>query len=171
MPIALNKFERKLIMTDEKKKGVIAEFKEFISRGNVLDMAVGVIVGGAFTSIVNSLVGDIFTPILGMILAGINFNALGIEIPWGNRPYINFGSFFQAIISFLLTALCVFVIVKLVNAVKSNTLLKKKKEEEEEPKPEPEPPKPSSEELLLAEIRDLLKAQCGESAADENVGE
>ena len=71
--------------------GVINEFKTFISRGNVLDMAVGVIVGGAFTSIVNSLVDDILMPFIGMILAGINFRSLGVTIPWGNRPYINIG--------------------------------------------------------------------------------
>ncbi|MGN0609363.1 MAG: large-conductance mechanosensitive channel protein MscL [Oscillospiraceae bacterium] len=144
-------------MADEKKKGIVAEFKEFIARGNVVDMAVGVIIGGAFTSIVNSLVNDIFTPFLGMILAGVNFESLGITIPWGNRPYINIGNFIQCIISFLLTAICVFAIVKVINAVRNNTLGKKK----EEPKPEaPKPePAPTKEELLLAEIRDLLKEQ------------
>ncbi|MCI5904529.1 MAG: large-conductance mechanosensitive channel protein MscL [Oscillospiraceae bacterium] len=136
---------------------MVAEFKEFIARGNVVDMAVGVIIGGAFTSIVNSLVNDIFTPFLGMILAGVNFDSLGITIPWGNRPYINIGNFIQCIISFLLTAICVFAIVKVINAVRNNTLGKKK----EEPKPEaPKPePAPTKEELLLAEIRDLLKEQ------------
>ncbi len=144
-------------MADDKKKGIVAEFKEFIARGNVVDMAVGVIIGGAFTSIVNSLVNDIFTPFLGMILAGVNFDSLGITIPWGNRPYINIGNFIQCIISFLLTAICVFAIVKVINAVRNNTLGKKK----EEPKPEaPKPePAPTKEELLLAEIRDLLKEQ------------
>lgn len=144
-------------MADDKKKGIIAEFKEFIAKGNVVDMAVGVIIGGAFTSIVNSLVNDIFTPFLGMILAGVNFESLGITIPWGNRPYINIGNFIQCIISFLLTAICVFAIVKIINAVRNNTLGKKK----EEPKPEaPKPePAPTKEELLLAEIRDILKEQ------------
>ena len=138
-------------MADEKKKDkfkLLNEFKTFISRGNVLDMAVGVIVGGAFTSIVNSLVSDIFTPFLGMILAGINFDSLGVTIPWGNRPYINFGSFLQAIISFLLTAVCVFAIVKLVNS------FHKKKEEEPKPAPAPDP-----QVVLLTEIRDLLKKE------------
>ncbi len=138
---------------DNKALSLVKEFKEFISRGNVLDMAVGVIVGGAFTSIVNSLVNDIFTPFLGMILAGVNFNALGVTIPWGNRPFINFGSFIQAVISFLLTALCVFAIVKLVNGFH-----RKKKEE-----PAP-PPKPDPQLVLLTEIRDLLKAQQGSTA-------
>lgn len=129
--------------------GVINEFKTFISRGNVLDMAVGVIVGGAFTSIVNSLVDDILMPFIGMILAGVNFRSLGVTIPWGNRPYINIGNFFQAIITFILTALCVFFIVKIMN------MFHKKQEPIKEP--EKEEPKPSNEELLLMEIRDLLK--------------
>lgn len=139
------------------KKGFIGEFKEFISRGNVVDLAVGVIVGGAFTSIVNSLVSDIFTPIIGMILAGINFNNLGIVIPRGNHPYINIGAFIQSIISFLLTAFCIFLIVKFINAFK-----KKEKEKPAEPSKAPEP---SREELLLAEIRDLLKEK---SSVEEN---
>lgn len=156
-------------MADDKKKSIITEFKEFISKGNVVDMAVGVIVGSAFTSIVNSLVNDIFTPILGMVLAGINFNNLGIVIPWGNNPYINFGNFIQSIISFLLTAACVFAIVKVMNMMRKEIEKKaeekkkkedagKKAEEEkkEEEAKEAEPPKPTSEELLT-EIRDLLK--------------
>lgn len=133
------------------KKGFIHEFKEFISRGNVVDLAVGVIVGGAFTSIVNSLVGDIFTPVIGMILAGVNFNNLGVTIPWGNHPYINIGAFIQAIVSFLLTAFCIFLIVKFINAFK--------KKEAEKPAEPPKAPEPTKEELLLTEIRDLLKAQ------------
>ncbi|MBQ1536525.1 MAG: large conductance mechanosensitive channel protein MscL, partial [Ruminococcus sp.] len=70
-------------MADKEKKGFIKEFKEFISRGSVLDMAVGIIIGGAFTAIVKSLVEDIFTPFLGMILAGVNFKSLSVTIPWG----------------------------------------------------------------------------------------
>lgn len=133
------------------KKGFFGEFKEFISRGNVVDLAVGVIVGGAFTSIVNSLVSDIFTPIIGMILAGVNFNNLGVTIPWGNHPYINIGAFIQAIVSFLLTAFCIFLIVKFINALK--------KKEAEKPAEPPKAPEPTKEEILLTEIRDLLKAQ------------
>ncbi len=136
-------------MAKDKKAFTLAkEFKDFISRGNVLDMAVGVIVGGAFTSIVNSLVNDIFTPFLGMLLAGVNFDTLVVTIPWGNNPQLLFGNFIQAIISFLLTALCVFIIVKLVNGFH-----RKKKEE-----PAP-PPKPDPQIVLLTEIRDLLKAE------------
>ncbi len=136
-------------MAKDKKAFTLAkEFKDFISRGNVLDMAVGVIVGGAFTSIVNSLVNDIFTPFLGMLLAGVNFDTLVVAIPWGNNPQLLFGNFIQAIISFLLTALCVFIIVKMVNGFH-----RKKKEE-----PAP-PPKPDPQIVLLTEIRDLLKAE------------
>lgn len=135
----------------KKFAGIFNEFKEFISRGNVLDLAVGVIVGGAFTSIVNSLVDDILMPLVGTILFGINFKSLGFNIPWGNHPFINIGSFIQAIITFLLTALCVFFIVKIVNTVSH---LGKKTEEpaEEEPVVEPDI-------ALLTEIRDLLAQQ------------
>lgn len=136
---------------DKKNKSgistILNEFKQFISKGNVIDLAVGVIVGGAFTSIVSSLVDDMLMPIIGMILAGINFKNFGIIIPWGNKPFINIGNFIQAIITFLLTAICVFAIVKIIN------LFYKKAE-----KPAP---KPTKEEELLTEIRDLLKAQNG----------
>ena len=136
---------------DKKNKSgistILNEFKQFISKGNVIDLAVGVIVGGAFTSIVSSLVDDMLMPIIGMILAGINFKDFGITIPWRNEPFINIGNFIQAIITFLLTAICVFAIVKIIN------LFYKKAE-----KPAP---KPTKEEELLTEIRDLLKAQNG----------
>ena len=136
-------------MADE-KKGILKEFKEFISKGNVIDMAVGVIIGGAFTAIVNSLVNDIFTPIIGTVLFGLNFENFGISIPWGNHPFINLGNFIQNVITSLLTALCLFVIVKGINA------LKRKKEAAPAA-----PPAPSKEEVLLTEIRDLLKEQSG----------
>ncbi len=148
-------------MAKDKKAFTLAkEFKDFISRGNVLDMAVGVIVGGAFTSIVNSLVNDIFTPFLGMLLAGVNFDTLVVTIPWGNNPQLLFGNFIQAIISFLLTALCVFIIVKLVNGFH-----RKKKEE-----PAP-PPKPDPQIVLLTEIRDLLKTEQGSAEAKTDTEE
>ena len=129
-------------------KGVLGEFKEFISKGNVLDMAVGLIIGSAFTAIVTSLVDDILMPFIGMILAGVNFNRLGVTIPWGNKPFLAIGSFLNAVITFLLTAVCVFILVKVMNAFR--------RKKEDKPK---EPPKPTKEEELLAEIRDLLKAQ------------
>ena len=129
-------------------KKIISEFKEFISRGNVLDLAVGVIVGGAFGKIVTSLVNDLLMPIIGIILGGINFSSLSINI---KDSKIMYGSFIQNIIDFLIIALCVFVFVKFINAISKNL---DKKEEEKEVKEEV---KKSDEVLLLEEIRDLLK--------------
>ena len=136
-------------MGDKKKKGIsglLDEFKKFISKGNVIDLAVGVIIGGAFTSIVTSLVDDMIMPIVGMVLAGVNFKNFGIEIPWGNHPFINIGNFIQAIIVFLLTAICVFGIVKIIGI-----FYKKEKPVT----------KPTKDQELLTEIRDLLKMQNG----------
>ena len=129
-------------MADEKKKGVIAEFKEFISRGSVMDLAVGMIMGAAFTAIVNSLVDDIVMPLIGVILKGIDFTALMVTVGDAN---ITYGNFIQAIINFLCISLVIFLLVKALNK------FRKKKEEA--------PPEPSKEEKLLTEIRDLLKDQ------------
>lgn len=153
---------------EKKKKTLIQEFKEFISKGNVVDMAVGVIVGSAFTAIVNSLVTDIFTPLIGIVIGGINFASLSVKIPDTKLEdgtvimqgaELTYGNFIQSVITFLLTALCVFILVKFINALRNGTLIGKKKKAAEAPKPEP--PKPTKEELLLTEIRDLLKAQSG----------
>ena len=102
----------------------VSEFKEFISRGNVMDMAVGVVVGGAFGAIVTSLVDDIIGPIIGMILGGIDFSGLAITVGSAN---IMIGNFIQAIINFLIIALCIFSVVKAFNA--ANAKLKKPEEE------------------------------------------
>lgn len=147
-------------MSEEKKPNAFVrigkEFQTFISRGNVMDMAVGVIIGGAFTAIVNSLVNDILMPFIGLLMAGINIKGWVLTLPWSigdNEPVqILFGSFFQSIITFLLTAVCVFIIVKIINTIKDRATKKK----EEAPAA---PPAPSKEEVLLTEIRDLLKAQ------------
>ena len=140
-------------MSKEKKGGkFISEFKEFISRGSVMDMAVGVIVGGAFTAIVNSLVDDIIMPIIGIITGGIDFSSLAFTIKLPEEladvapATINYGLFIQNIINFLLTALVIFLLVKGINS------FRKKKEEEPAPAPEP-----SDEVKLLSEIRDLMK--------------
>ena len=125
-------------------KGFIREFKEFISNGNVMSMAVGIIIGGAFTAIVNSLVSDIITPLLGMILGGINFS--GISITVGDATLL-VGRFIQSIIMFILTALVIFVIMKGFNKL----AVKKKAEEEASA-----PAEPSEEVKLLTEIRDAL---------------
>ena len=131
-------------------RNFIEEFKAFIAKGNVMTMAVGIIIGGAFTSIVNSLVNDVITPLLGIIIGGINFT--GIKITVGSAELL-VGNFIQAVIVFLLTAFVVFWMVKLFNR-----LIEKKKEEpapEAEAEPEPEPTPEDIE--LLREIRDLLK--------------
>lgn len=124
-------------------KGFIKEFKEFISRGNVIDLAVAVVIGGAFTKIVNSLVDDIIMPIIGVIIGGINFEHLMITV---GTAEIKYGMFIQAIVNFLLIALVIFSIIKAIN-----TFNKKK-----EGAPE-EPAQPSEDIVLLTEIRDLLK--------------
>lgn len=99
-------------------KGFIKEFKEFISRGNVMDMAVGVIIGGAFTAIVNSLVNDIVMPLLSLITGGFDFTALKIVLGEGEEPAtLNYGAFISAIINFLLIALVIFLVIRTINKV------------------------------------------------------
>ena len=127
---------------------MLKEFKEFIKRGNVMDLAVGVIVGGAFSSIVTSLVNNILTPILGIFLGGIDFSGLSITIKNAN---INYGLFLQSIIDFLIIAFCIFIMIKIINKMIS---IGKKDEEEKST-----PIKKSEDVLLLEEIRDLLKKQ------------
>lgn len=122
---------------------MIKEFKKFIARGNVLDLAVGVIVGGAFSSIVTSLVNNIFTPIIGLILGGVDFSNLSITF---RDTQIMYGAFIQSVIDFLIVAFCLFIVVKVVNKV---TAKKEKKEEKKDAK--------SAELKTLEEIRDILK--------------
>lgn len=124
-------------------KGFIKEFKEFISRGNVIDLAVAVVIGGAFTKIVNSLVDDIIMPIIGVIIGGINFEHLMVTV---GTAEIKYGMFIQAVVNFLLIAFVIFSIIKAINT------FNKKKEDAPE-----EPAKPSEDIVLLTEIRDLLK--------------
>lgn len=124
-------------------KKFISEFKEFISKGNVMTMAVGIIIGSAFTAIINSLVGDIITPIIGMIIGGMNFAGLSVTI---GSASIMYGNFIQMVINFILTALVLFAIIKAFN--------KFSRKKEEAPAA---PPEPSEEVKLLAEIRDSLK--------------
>ena len=128
-------------------KKFFAEFKTFIARGNVIDLAVGMIIGTAFTTIVKSLVDDMVMPFIGWLIGGMDFTAMKIQL--SEEAFINYGTFIQNIISFLAIAFVVFCMVKLVNK------LHKKKEEEKKP----EPPKVSDEAKLLAEIRDLLKKE------------
>ena len=145
-------------------KKMLKEFKDFIMRGNVLDMAVGVIVAGAFGKITTSLVNDVFMPFISWIFGARDMTALNVLVrpevldAEGNVVQaaitIGFGTFVATIIDFILVALVVFMVVKAINTAK--TKLEKKKEEEAAAEP-PAPPAPSKEELLLTEIRDLLK--------------
>ena len=138
--------------------GFLKEFKAFALKGNVMDMAVGVIIGGAFGKIVTSLVNDVIMPPIGLLVGGVDFTDLkltlkkavveaGAEI----TPAVtwNYGAFIQQVVDFTILAFCVFMMVKIMNK-----LLKK---EEAKPAPAPAPPAPSKEEVLLTEIRDILK--------------
>ena len=124
--------------------GFIKEFKEFAMKGNVMDMAVGVIIGGAFGKIVSSLVDDVLMPLIGMLTGGVDFTSLVAKV---GDAEVKYGTFIQNIIDFLIIALCIFLMIKAMNK------LNKKKEEE----PAPEEPKGPTQEELLTEIRDLLK--------------
>lgn len=122
---------------------MIKEFKKFIARGNVIDLAVGVIMGAAFGKIVTSLVSDVLTPVLGIVMGGIDFTGLNLTI---KDSVIAYGNFIQNIIDFLIQAFCIFIMIKLINK-----FFHKKEEEEKKV------PVKSQEVILLEEIRDLLK--------------
>jgi large conductance mechanosensitive channel len=124
---------------------MLKEFRDFINRGNVVDLAVAVIIGGAFGAIITSLVNDIIMPLIGVIIGGLDFASLSIQV---GEATILYGSFIQAIVNFTIIAFVLFLIVRSFN--------KLQKEEEAAPAP---PPEPSAEEKLLSEIRDLLKEQ------------
>ncbi len=135
--------------------GIIKEFKEFAMRGNVVDMAVGIIIGGAFGKIISSFVADVLMPPIGLLLGGTDFTGLKITLKdpvmeadkvVAPAVTLNYGQFIQVTIDFLIIAFAIFMLIKLMNRMK--------KAKEEAPAP---PPAPSKEELLLTEIRDLLK--------------
>lgn len=138
------------------KKGFWSEFREFIARGNVLDLSVGVIIGGAFSTITSSVTSDLIMPIVSIFLGGVDFSAMKVTLPnlfgvVSDTPNtLNYGNFLNAVINFLIMALVVFCIVKTFNKLR-------RKKEEEAPAAPPAPPEPSNEEKLLTEIRDLLK--------------
>ena len=125
-----------------------SEFKTFIARGNVMDMAVGVIIGGAFSNITNSLINDIIMPVLGIFTSSISFSELSLSV---GSASITYGSFIQAVLNFLVMAFVVFCLVKALNSFH--------RKKEEAPAAPAVPPEPSPEEKLLTEIRDLLKEQ------------
>ena len=135
----------------------IQEFKDFAVKGNAVDMAVGVIIGGAFGKIVTSIVDDIIMPPIGWLIGGVKFSDLKIQLPEVQLPgvehmqnvTINYGNFLQNVFNFIIIAFCVFLLVKAINK-----LSQKKKEEPAAPAPDPGP---TAEEKLLSEIRDLLK--------------
>ena len=150
----------------EKAKGFMGEFKAFIARGNVLDMAVGVIIGGAFGKISTSLVNDIIMPLISVLTGGVDFSNWKIvlkaavagadgAIDASTEIAIRYGAFLATILDFLIIAFAVFLMLKAINGFHD----KLKKAEEEAPAEEPAPPEPSNEEKLLTEIRDLLKAR------------
>lgn len=129
---------------------MMSEFRDFAMRGNVVDMAVGIVIGGAFGKIVTSFVNDVLMPPIGMALGGVDFSDLAMTLKAASGDVaavtLNYGSFVQTVVDFVIIAFAIFMVIKAMNS------LKKK----EEAKPA-EPPKPSSEEVLLTEIRDLLK--------------
>lgn len=142
---------------------MLNEFKTFIAKGNVMDMAVGIIIGAAFTAIVNSLVGDLINPIIGVVTGGIDFSNLFVNLGAGDfaslaaakeagAPVFAYGSFITAVINFLIIAWVVFLLVKAVNRVKQMA-------EKEEAAVAPEAPKGPTQEELLTEIRDALRAR------------
>ena len=142
----MNKTEKEKIKEVNKKVNKklnksASEFKEFIMKGDVVDLAVGVIIGGAFGKIVSSLVNDVLMPIIGILIGGIDFSNLSVNIV---DAKIMYGSFLQQVVDFLIISLCVFIFVKIINK------LTRKKEEVKEEKKAEEP-------MLLEEIRDLLK--------------
>ncbi len=129
---------------------MMKEFKEFAMRGNVVDMAVGIVIGAAFGKIVSSFVKDVIMPPIGLLLGGVDFSSLAITLKEavGKSPavVIKYGVFINTVLDFVIVAFAIFMVIRAMNSLK--------KKEEEAPEPEPEP---STEELLLSEIRDLLK--------------
>lgn len=138
--------------------GMLKEFKEFAMRGNVIDLAVGVVIGGAFGKIVASLVADVIMPPIGLLVGGVNFTDLKLEMKPAEvvdgvekaAVTMNYGNFLQVTFDFIIVAFAIFMFIKLINK------LNRKKEEAPAP---PAPPAPTKEEVLLTEIRDLLKTK------------
>ena len=160
----------------EKRKAFWDEFRTFAVKGNALALAVGTIIGGAFSTITKSVTNDLIMPIVNIVLGGADFseakialprmpwveptyetivNADGVEVVQEIRNYLTYGNFISAVINFLILAFVVFLIVKFLNHLSEIG----KKKEEEAPAAPPAPPEPSAEEVLLTEIRDLLKAK------------
>jgi len=135
---------------EERIMGFIQEFKDFAMRGNVVDLAVGIIIGGAFGKVVTALVDGVLMPPIGLLIGGVNFDQLAFELRAATAESaavsLNYGAFLQTIVDFVIIAFSIFVVIKALNSLKRKS--------EEAPKA---PPVPSKEEVLLGEIRDLLK--------------
>lgn len=123
------------------------EFRDFLSRGNVIDLAVAVIIGAAFSAIVNSLVNDIIMPLIGIIIGGVNFSSLMVQV---GTAQLKYGNFIQALVNFLIIAFVIFQIVRAINQMKERFT---------RPAPAAPPPPPPADVVLLTEIRDLLRQQ------------
>ena len=145
-------------------KKFFSEFKEFAMRGNVVDMAVGVIIGAAFGKIVSSLVNDIIMPLIGVVTGGMNFTDYKLVVQKAVmdgqeiiKPEVtmNWGAWVQTVVDFLIVAFCIFVMIKFIN----NLRKKAERQKEAEAEPAPAAPEPTKEEQLLTEIRDILKEQ------------
>ncbi len=134
--------------------GMMKEFKEFVNRGSVVDLAVGVIIGGAFGKIVSSLVDDVIMPPIGLAMSGVDFAKLSITLKEavGDKPAVllKYGVFLNTVITFLIVAFCIFMIVRSLN---------KMQRKQEAALPTPPPPLPSKQEVLLTEIRDALRSK------------
>ena len=130
---------------------MVSEFKDFAMRGNVVDMAVGIVIGGAFGKIVSSFVADVLMPPIGLLLGGVDFTGLAVTLQAASADaeavMLNYGNFIQTVVDFLIIAFAIFLVIKAMNSAK--------KKEEEAPA---EPPKPSKEEVLLTEIRDAIRS-------------
>ncbi len=141
---------------------IIKEFKEFAVKGNVMDMAVGIVIGAAFGKIVSSFVADIITPPIGLLVGGVDFSELAFTLKAATETTeaitITYGVFLQTLIDFAIVAWALFIVVKVVNKLR-NMAHHEEAKTEAEPEPEPTPPPPSDEVVLLSEIRDLLKKE------------
>lgn len=144
--INVNIDKAKIMEAEKSAKGFFGEFRKFIRRGNVMDLAVGVVLGSAFSAIVTSLVNDIIMPLIGMLIGGINFTDLSVTV---GSAVLHYGNFIQNVINFIIIAWCIFIVIKSMNKF----LSKISKEEKEKP------PVKSDEVKLLEEIRDELKSK------------
>ena len=141
-----------------KENGFFQEFKKFITRGSVVDLAVGVVIGGAFGTITTSLVNDVIMPCVGLLLGGVDFSSMQLVLKAATdtteEVAIRYGMFINAVVNFLIISFAIFIFVRAFNKLRESL---ERQKEEEKAAASPEPPKKSNEEILLEEIRDILK--------------